>query len=119
MTPLEAAQAIIDARARATMGEWKHGRDISHFDAPEVVTDRYSGHIPVLEDAEFIAIAANHAAAVAQAYIDAEKRVAELVELVEYWAKVISYESTASSNQMTEQLARIMGKETHDERETN
>jgi hypothetical protein len=108
MTPLEAAQAIIDARARATMGEWRHGRDISHFDAPEIVTDRYSAHIPVLEDAEFIAHAGNHAAAVAQAYIDSEKRVAELVELVKRAAE------HDWSDRTWAELERIMGKETHD-----
>jgi hypothetical protein len=78
MTPLEAAQAIIDARAKATQGEWRHGRDISHYDAPEILTDKYSAYIPVLEDADFTALAANHAATVAQAYKDAMQDNARL-----------------------------------------
>lgn len=131
MTPLDAAQQIIDARARATAGVWYHMPECDDKYKLAVQTDRldydvgYDGIEPLgigqtcqgdcADDFKFIALSANHAAAVAQAYKDAEKRVAELVELVEYWAKVISYESTASSNQMTEQLARIMGKETHDD----
>lgn len=73
MTPLDAAQAIIDARARATQGEWYSGRCSSHFYAPHISTDEYAAYIPKLEDAEFIALSANHAAAVAQAYKDAIK----------------------------------------------
>ena len=122
MTPLDAAQAIIDARARGTMGEWKHGRDISHFDAPEVVTDRYSAHIPVLEDAELIALSANHAAAVAQALIDAEKRVAELVDRVLVLCNCIEVSCRTHPDSVIKEagMARdrinsIMGKETHDD----
>ena len=104
MTPLEAAQAIIDARARATAG---------HFvaDANVYGTGKYvcceRGAIPkgdriaeILEslagldsnqamaNAIFFALSANHAAAVAQAYIDAEVKIAAIREAFAQWESV-------------------------------
>jgi len=149
MTPLEAAQAIIDARARATQG---------HFvaDANVYGTGKYvcceHGAIPkgdriaeILEslagldsnqsmaNAIFFAFTANHAADVAQAYIDSEKRVAELVELVEetfdeaYWCCEVDSAGLMSSlqdhywnkSESRKKLARIMGKETQDDAAEN
>jgi hypothetical protein len=163
MTPLEAAQSIIEARARATQGEWDARYIASACGMHE-------------SNAKFTAITANHAAAVAQAYIDSEKRkmnddmicpvcdmqmyievqpsmgdegdetqeilrcshcqlreekkrVAELVELVstayqEGWEWGRKWDADNGRFQAAEpytrshtkqELARIMGKETHDD----
>jgi hypothetical protein len=65
MKPLEAAQAIIEARARATQGEWNARYIASACGMHE-------------SNAEFTALSANHAAAVAQAYKDAMQDNARL-----------------------------------------
>jgi hypothetical protein len=88
MPPLDAAQAIIDARARATAGEWTtlveiKDRPINHKDTPMVVSGDWViadvfGGSKRGANTEFIALSANHAAAVAQAYIDAMQDNARL-----------------------------------------
>ena len=94
MTPLDAAQAIIDARARATAGVWYHMPECDDKYKLAVQTDRvdyevgYDGIEPLgigqtcqgdcSDDFKFIALSATHAAAVAQAYIDAMQDNARL-----------------------------------------
>jgi hypothetical protein len=97
MTPLDRAKEIIDLRARATQGVWNE----------RYVASAYSMHE---SNAEFTAHAANHAAEVAQALIDSEKRVAELVEIIED-ANGVAFPFA----EMQEKLTRIMGKETQDD----
>jgi len=87
MTPLDAAQQIIDARARATAGVWQWcGNCLESVWDPEIgaqpdiidpTVDCGSyclGGIARLnisnENKDFIALSANHGATVAQAYID-------------------------------------------------
>jgi len=91
MTPLEAAQAIIDARARATAGDWQSTNFnrgvIIQTDDGKPIFDLVPHENGVLSehhvncliyDLDFIALTANHAAAVAQAYIDAMQDNARL-----------------------------------------
>jgi hypothetical protein len=84
MTPLEAAQAIIDARARATAGRWyfaPYGINADYRDGEVRVADTQPPNIGSdfsERDGIFTALTANHAAAVAQAYIDAMQDNARL-----------------------------------------
>ena len=97
MTPLEAAQVIIDARVMATAGVWQvfNGADIFPSDdtsgtyhiadcdptnAPLASIDRDAPYTyeQVKANTQFIALTANHAAAVAQAYKDAMQDNARL-----------------------------------------
>jgi hypothetical protein len=103
-TPLDRARELIELRARATQG---------HFvaDANIYGTGKYicceRGAVPIgdriaevlearagldsnqaMANAIMLAHAANHGVEVAQAYIDAEKRVAELVEERDYWRTI-------------------------------
>jgi hypothetical protein len=103
MTPLEAAQAIIDARARATQGE------CSCESTPFGWVVRFN--IDCLRDegnAQFFALAANHAAAVAQAYMDAMQDNARLrAALVVARDALREFNSYAPEYDMSTDLAAI------------
>jgi hypothetical protein len=84
MTPLDAAQAIIDARAMATQGEWDARYIASACGMHE-------------SNAKFTAITANHAAAVAQAYKDAIQDNARLrAALVQARSEIITPSTLAA-----------------------
>ena len=101
MTPLEAAQAIIDARARATAGEWIQGWYVGGGQYIHREEDRRMGrgriacmgnfHTTGGNDSAFTVLAANHAAAVAQAYKDAMQDNARLRAALEESRQVIGY----------------------------
>ena len=72
------ARELLALRQKATQGEWKHGYDPAHFDAPEVLTLAWSVYIPTIEDAVFIAAAANNCEPICTALVEAEARIVAL-----------------------------------------
>jgi hypothetical protein len=87
MTPLEAAQAIIDARARATAGGWVKTNISMRGESLLVTGPTRSLQMPT-GDVDFIITASDHAAAVAQAYIDAEAKLAAVRDVFAEWESV-------------------------------
>ena len=127
MTPLDAAQAIIDARARATQGEWRYGPDLGR-DCCECGETMYTdfaivgaGHngVPavacIIEDAnevgnrDFIALSANHAAAVAQALIDAESKITAMRQAFAEWESVRTFRNDVNSHEWLTLVAAMEG----------
>jgi hypothetical protein len=93
MTPLDAAQAIIEARARATQGVWVKTNISMRGESLLVTGPTRSLQMPT-GDVDFIITASDHAAAVAQAYKDAEVKIATIRQAFAEWESIRTFRDT-------------------------